>query len=377
MATLTTALTANQLGTYNLEETYLTSANDVIVGQLYSNLILAQPSLDVTKIDPGLATLVGAYQSRMQTTALFYITKLLPSFITTVDAGANFEALVNTALATDKTAIEHIAQDEEAAQHVAKVFATLSTEASSVGVGVNSLKVSYNTGQKAIGTFATDYDAALTKAIGLLSDSAKQLSAEIDALQAAIAQNIQDIVAGSEEVGSAVTQLGTGIITTIAGTLKEPGSDGKDNGKNGDKNKPSNNEQPSVEFAVEAIQASTSGQTKVSAAGHALNANNAELAAAYQAMAEENALIAIAKVIQVQNQLFLNALTQLSPGINELVIAWSSISTAYATVGQQVKQGVTQAEADDLIAEVRQAQMQWQALAVQLTFVKQFMTGTF
>jgi hypothetical protein len=100
------------------------------------------------------------------------------------------------------------------------------------------------------------------------------------------------------------------------------------------------------------------------------------MAVLYQEMARDNTLIAIAKVIQGQNQLFLNAQKQLALDIRELLADWSAVAAAFKAAGQELTPGVTQAEADALAADVQQAVLLWQALQGQLTSIRQFMTGT-
>lgn len=372
----------NPLGTQNMEETYLAAADDFLLGQINANIILTQPNLDVSDLDPGLGTTIAAFQARMKRNAGYFLNKLMPGFITTIVDASNFSALVSAVASTTRADLLNAYTDPGTAKSVSNAADTLSDQAGTVFVDVNSLNASYLAGEKSVTSYSKSYDDSLTSAISLLSSSAKQVSSDIDALQKAIAQNIQDIVEGGKELGNAVTQLGTGILTMISGAAKDPdptkegdkGDGDKDKDK-GDKTKPEKPATPNVDFAVQAIQAGISGETKASAAMQALDANNKKMAAAYQALASENALVAIAKVIQVQNKMFLDSFTQAGLDIHDLAVEWTAVESAFSDFSDQVANLPNQSVATNLAAELQGARTLWSALQGQIDYTKSILTG--
>lgn len=395
---------SNPLGTQNLEETYLVTADNFFIGQMYANVILSQPDLDVSQLDAGLATAISAFQARMKTNAQFVLTRLVPSFVTTVADGSNFGSLVDAGLTTGYNSISNAAQDANAAREAGELASAIASQAGEIGVRVNSLNMNYQQGAKANESYVNEYDARMSEAVNRLSDAAKQVSSEIDSLQEAIAQNIDDIVKGGDELGGAITNLTTGMLTQIFGSADEPKSSGSD-GKAGDKktgdtvdkededdeeeDEEEDDEEeeeaeetgsspgsggdtaaaPNVSFAVQAIQAGVAGETKASAAMQALHANNQKLAGAYQRLAQENALITIAKVMQVQNKLFLKAFNLMGQNTGSLKTEWATVESAYTTFGQQIQR----AEGSPGGESIQGARSLWRALGDQLSYIKNSM----
>ena len=376
----------NMLGTQNLEVTYLVAADNFVTTQLYANVILKQPNLDISQLDPGLSTLISAFQARMKSNANFFRTRLMPNFIMTTADGSNFAALVDTWFSIGRTDIINAYENTANAKLVSISAQSLANQADDINVDVNTLNASFAASEKSINSFVANYNSNLTKAVTLLSVAAQQISSDIDDLQAAIAQNIKDIVQGGKELGNAVTQLGTGFLTTISGAAKDPVSEeeeeeeeeiaGVDN-KVKDKKTvgPKKDDQeksipPNVEFAVQAIQAGVSGETKASAAMQALNSNNIKLAAAYQKMAQENVLVTIAKVIQVQNQLFLDTLNAVGLNINDMNTEWSAVEHGYSNFSQDILNLKSQADATNYSVKAQGARSKWNALGGQISYIK-------
>lgn len=407
----------NPIGTQNLEVVYLEAADNFVTAQLYANVILQQPPLDISQLDAGLATSINAFQARMKNSANFFQSKLIPGFIMSAVDGAGFCTLIESWSSLVRTDVLNSYQDAGSAKNASTMTLSLASQADDISVDVNSLNASFTAGNASINTFSKNYDTDLTNAINLLSDNAKQVSASIDELQAAIAQNINDIVEGEKELGNAITQLGTGILTMISGAATDPsggnedgdgdGDGGEDDGdgddkKNDDKkndgkkdnkaaaskkntktkDKAKNEaageggEAPNVEFAVQSIQVGTSGQAKASEAMAALKMNNDKLAAAYQRLAQENVLVAIAKVTQVQNKLFLDTYNQIGLNIHELNMAWTAVETAYSDLGNSLTSLQSQSEAIDYATEVQGARSLWRALNNQFTYIKNSLTGS-
>lgn len=383
----------NPIGTQNLEVTYLQAADSFLTAQLYANVILSQPNLDISQLDPGLATLINAFQGRMSRSANFFLTNLMPAFISSATDGYNFGAVVNAGFSIGIADISGAYSSSAAAKNASALVAGIANQADTVSVNANSFNASFSAGEKSINTYSAQYNESLNKAIAQLGSNAQQIVANIDELKEAIAQNIADIVEGGKEVGSAVSQLGTGLLTTITGAAQDPGEEKQDpdaagpdetekkektkDPKKKDDPKPGKDEddEPDVEFAVQAIQAGISGETKASAAMLALNANNVKLAAAYQLLAQENVLVTIAKVTQVQNQLFLDAFNQVGLSIHDLNTEWADVDAAYSNFENQLSSVQSQAEATGYATEAQGAKTLWNALIGQLNYIKTLLTA--
>ncbi|SOD97806.1 HBL/NHE enterotoxin family protein [Spirosoma fluviale] len=399
----------NPLGTQKLQRTYLIAADNIVIEQLYANIILQQPSLDVSKLSSGLATSISTFQDRMKRNANFVLTKVVPDFITVLGDVSNFSKLTDASLSTGLDYIQNAYQDTDSANAGTSIASNLANKAGEIGIHVNTLNDDYAVANQTINQYVDGYKTSISEAIALLGDSAKQASTEIDELQAAITKNIKDIVEGGDEVGGAITNLTTGILTQFTGAGNDPkpksatdGADKEEDDEDEDEEEDEDEDDedadekgkdkvddklakvpattkpgtaPDVDFAVQAIKASKEGMAKASEAAHLLTINNQNLEAAYQKMAKENALMAIAKVMQVQNQLFLDGLANLSADATALKTEWAAVESAYADFGQQIGSVKEQSEAADLRSGAVAARALWNALRDQLSYVNNSLSG--
>ncbi len=367
----------NPLGPHQLEESYFSSTDNFLLQQLYSNVILQQQALDLSGIDPGLATKIDAYKYRMNKHALFFLNQLFPAFISLVSDASNFSALMDPILSEDRPLLLKAYGNKTIAQQVSATITASSNEAFSIAVDAKTLSTNYSLTEKSLDSYAIAYNDALNDAIKKLGVAVQKINSNIDELNTAIQQNIEDIVTGGEELGTSITDLGIGILTTITGEAEEPEKKGdKKPDKNEDKDPKTNkNKAPDVEFAVQSIKLASSGVGKATEAMKALEANNKSLAAAYQQMAQENTLIAIAKVIQAQNQLFVDMFKTSGTSIHELYIDWSAVSTAQEQVSATVSNLKSQIEANNIAVDAQRANIIWGAFAGQIDLLKNEIIG--
>lgn len=351
----------NPISPQNLQEVYSSAANNFSLAQLYSQVILEQIDLDVSSIDEGLAIEINAFQRRLQTNANFFLNKLMPGLIGLITDGMNFNVILDNALKNERQDILNSFSNEQARTSATNIFSTVSTEADDIQVDAQTLATNFSSIEKLIVSFSNKYKASLEKVVTALGESAKILSANIDTLQTEIAENISDIVAGAQETGGAVTQLGIGVLTTIEGSAKDP--------KNQD-SKPS-----SVDFAVDAIQAGSSGVGKSSQAMKDLEANNQKLATLYQKLASDNAILAVAKAVQVQNEMFINAISEAGLNAQELASNWAQISSAFSDFSNSIRRVSEQQDALNLALTAQGAKTIWTAFSGELTFIKSSIIG--
>ncbi|WP_265273969.1 alpha-helical pore-forming toxin family protein [Nostoc sp. KVJ3] len=354
-------LNQNPISPKNLQEVYLSAANNFSLAQIYSQVILEQVEIDVSSIDEGLAIKIKAFQDRLQTNANFFLNKLMPGLIGLIADGTNFNAILDNAFKNELQNIRNSFSNEQARTSAANIFSVVSTQAEEIQVYAQTLATNFSATEKLVISFSNKYQVSLEKAVTALGEAAKLLSADIDILQTEIAQNINDIVAGAQKTGGAVTQLGIGILTTIQGSAKDPeGEDPK---------------APSVDFAIEAIQAGSSGVGQSSQAMKDLEANNQKLATLYQKLASDNAILAVAKAVQVQNELFINAISEAALNAQELASNWGIITSAFSDFSNSILRVSEQQDALDLASTAQGAKTIWTAFFGELAFIKGSIIG--
>ena len=155
----------------------------------------------------------------------------------------------------------------------------------------------------------------------LIADAQRQAKA-IDALNQAIAANIQAIVDEGGKAGEGVSQLGHAIVTSLAleekPAAKPAASQGTAKGPD-----------QQTQYMIAGIQALSSGIAGASLAAKELKANTQKLAQAYQALAETNAMLTVAKSVQAQNQLFVSTYETVARAITGLPSGWQKVADAY------------------------------------------------
>ena len=141
---------------------------------------------------------------------------------------------------------------------------------------------------------------------------------------------------------------------------------------------------PSGDFVVQGIDAAEQGVAETAQARAALNANNALLASAYQQLAGADALVAVAKVVQVQNSQFSSAFHNALDTAQVLAEDWgqspqappaTGISAGLAAFADAVAGMASSADAETLGGQLDYANTAWQLLAASLAPLEQAMTG--
>jgi hypothetical protein len=130
-----------------------------------------------------------------------------------------------------------------------------------------------------------------------------------------------------------------------------------------------------VEFVVTAISSGSSGVEKWSAAQKALAANNVQLAAAYQSLASQNALVAVAKVVQAQMDLFTGCIDALVLEANQLRLAMAAVRSGFQSFGNSLQTVPDQTSATQMTALAQGANSLWSAFGSELAGIRQSMLG--
>lgn len=397
----------NPLGTKGLLAAFLSSATAITQGRAYAELIATQGVLDISSLDVGLAVKMAQFQQQLRAQARDFLDTILPGFSRLVMEGGSLASLIETFDQLDSTAIRKSWSDAAKRQDLVNTLSAVSEQAGECYVDVNTFVTDVDLASGALGTLSDNVDAVLGAALSELTDALKATAQTINELTKAVYQNIEDIVGGAREAGDAVTELGIGVITIISGSMtgvdaKKPGGegggdgDGKGNGKGdgngagkadekadgggkGDKKGDGKGDKkgndtppkvPSVQFVVHAIQAGGDGVAKWSSAQLALQSNNAALAEAYQTLAGQNALLAVAKVVQAQKELFVTSMTTLTTGCHVLETNWSAMRDGLDVYKAAITEVSNEDTASKLAGIADAANKLWSVLQQRLARVK-------
>ena len=354
-------------GPQALQVDYFSASDQFLFTQTAANLLEQQANLDLdAQVDAGLAYQVSQFQSQMKSRAMTTGDRILPAYIGLLSQATAFAALWNAAYQLQRPRLAQAAQDASTRADLAQVYRQLATQSGHINQQAQALTGDMRVIAGELAPLNAGFNTALSTTIAALGAAASASSASIDQLKAAINTNIADIVAGANKTGAAVTELIVKTMTTI--------SDAQGDGKTA----------PSGDFVVQGIDAAEQGVAETAQARAALNANNALLASAYQQLAGANALVAVAKVVQVQNSQFSSAFHNALDTAQVLAEDWgqspqappaTGVSAGLAAFANAVAGMASSADAETLGGQLDYANTAWQLLAASLAPLEQAMTG--
>jgi hypothetical protein len=339
---------------------------------------MTQQPLNVSSTGVDLAIKVVNYQNRMKSQATYFYQNLINSdygFIASVAGAYNLCALMNAAISLSTNDILQAPTNATARSTASSAFSGVASQAQSVQVTANTLATKAFVANQSLSQYIGSYQQTLQAVENDLEQAAKDTLAQIDTLKQAINQNIADIVAGASQVGGAVSNLLVGVLTSIptdeAGGEGTGGESGGSTG--GGAESPAgadSSEEDPGSFAVLAIQAAVSGETTLSQAEQDLNANNLKLAAAYQSLAASDQLLAVAKAVDVQTEMFCSMLPLAASDAHDLVISLNGVQTNLTTFAGTISNVTTDAAAQAAASQVQNAGLSWTAFASELQSMK-------
>lgn len=354
-------------GPQALQVDYFSASDQFLFTQTAANLLEQQANLDLdAQVDAGLAYQVSQFQSQMKSRAMTAGDRILPAYIGLLSQATAFAALWNAAYQLQRPRLAQAAQDASTHADLAQVYQQLAAQSGHINQQAQALTGDMRVIAGELAPLNAGFNTALSTTIAALGAAASASSASIDQLKAAINTNIADIVAGANKTGAAVTELIVKTMTTI--------SDAQGEGKAA----------PSGDFVVQGIDAAEQGVAETAQARAALNANNALLASAYQQLAGANALVAVAKVVQVQNSQFSSAFHNALDTAQVLAEDWgqspqappaTGVSAGLAAFADAVAGMASSTDAETLGGQLDYANTAWQLLAASLAPLEQAMTG--
>lgn len=359
----------------NLQQSYLDASQNILLLQKFTKVVMMQQPLNLTG-DTGLAFQMNEFQYQFQTQAIYCQNNLIPLYITSLASALNFHTLFESFVTIGEPLIKQASADGTG--QASSIAVHLSEVADNTNQQTNTTTQSFSVFNNRLMQLQSKFDSVFDNAIKEFGDSTTAISKEIDKLQNAIKKNINDIVAGSDKVGSAVQELGIGVLTEISKVEIE-----FDNTKVAEsvRDTISNNlKVPSVDFVVSGITATQKGVAETAQAIGDLNSNNQKLATAYQTLALTNSLVATAKVIQVQNRMFVSEMKETELKISNIATIWgqspimippgSGISLGFDEYAQRINAS-TPADTNQLLALLWKAAISWKSLGDQLNYIKQ------
>ena len=368
--------TQNSIAPQGLESGYIQATARFKLAQNYANLLVQQPFLDLP-VDAGLAYLVRNQQQSLKTLANNFDLQVMPEYIGQISSASNFTALWQAYVKNDLEYVKNSFENQMAQGTAIQATRLLTEYSGRINVQADGFADNIKGVNLTLQSLASTMEKSLNQAILSMGVDAQFVSASIDELKSAINQNINDIVEGAEKTGKGVTDLGIGILTTIAANSGEKGGEtGKDKGKDGGV--------PSTEFVALAIKSASEGSAETSKARADLEANNKKLAEAYHKLAELNGLTAVAKVVNVQTALYIDALKEIEQSIPILAQIWgispltppgSGISLGFYNFSLQIQRVKSARDAEDLAGLISLADVGWTSLGEQLNTLKRTLSG--
>jgi hypothetical protein len=351
-----------------LQSDYVAGTNNFVTLQTYANLIEEQINLDLP-VDSGLAYQIATYQTQIKSTINTYVSdQAVPSYVDLLSKASNFYALWQAVYQLETPNLKNAYADQGARGNTAQAISILAIQSGQINQSATAFASDFTVTNGNLDNLNASFNTALTAAIAELGTDATNASSNIDQLNAAITNNINDIVAGANKVGSSVSELLIGLLTTI--TDAKADSEKKDT--------------PSTNFVVSAIKGAEDGIAETAQARADLNANNTKLITAYQSLAQYNALVAVAKVVQIQNTLFTTALSNALASVQQIANTWgqspqmppsSGVSLEFSNFVDAVKGIVSQSDADTLAGQMDYAATAWDLFNQQLLIQRQILTG--
>ncbi|WP_323964762.1 hypothetical protein [Aeromonas hydrophila] len=364
-----TTIATLDLGDQGLLAAYLSATSPALLNQTYANLLLMQQSLANSEIDSTLAVKIEAYQAQMMNQARYYQQTNLSGLIHLLSNGSNFYALV---AAFNRL----LGQEDDAAvlaggARLGQQLTSLVDQAQSYRLNAQALNTRVQVAWGSLRPLMTQFNGVITQLEQDLMADAKRQTEIIDALNKAIAANIQAIVDEGGKAGEGVNQLGRAIVTSL--TLEQKPAD--KGAKPATSQEIAKETDQQTQYMISGLKALSSGIAGSSQAARELKTNTDKLAQAYQALAATNTLLSVAKSVQAQNQLFVDTYNRVADTVTQLPAGWQKVADAY----QGAVPVVTDLNSPDDVRQLRRTvalnTQSWQLLSSQVDDIKAAYAG--
>ena len=362
----------NLVGPRNLQSVFFEMANDFVLAEIYANVLVSQHTVDASNVDDALAVQIKDMQDRIKNHAAYFVNSLMAEYITVNSDAFNMTALARATISSEQEMIRASFDNAKARQSASQGFLTVAGEVTRVALSTRTLSTHFDLEQRTLDSLNGEYTTSLSEVISALEGTDGLIAAklaEIDNLNAKIKQDIDDVVKGGNKIGGAVTDLVTGVLTSIASAEpdKKPSGDGGKGAKDGE----NSGGKIDTAFAVQAIGAASEGASTMSAALSDIRSSNAALAAAYQELAQNQMLVTVAKVVEAQTAMFVDATKSAVSLTHELGTVLGQVASGVEEFANSISKADTDSSLPaSLSSAASAADMMWQVLATELTSVK-------
>jgi len=401
--------TENPLGTRSLEELSLVLGQRIQLAQMCTNIAIRQQVIAAPSSDAGLVAKIDVFQAQLINNAKTFYRTTDSSLLKLLSQITNISSLLDALIKVEQTVLVDAVDHAESRTEISDAFTVVSDEIGKLSIKFHGLQSELAASKTDRGGFSAALSAAIDSLIVNLGAAAVSSGNDIDRLQKAIQDNIQAIVDGGNELAGGITQLGTGIVTTIfnsidpaagaaegagdklvtaatasddvdASSNEGEGDDSSNEGEGADEDDddgstPEKPELPDTGFAAESIVVVADGTAKMTQAQTDIANDTQRLAVAYDKLATAESWIAVAKAIQANNELYVGAITALSDSVDSLKSDFQKIAGNLLNLSGEIDGGIDNARARQLKRVMSAAQLMWSQLDDKVKGIKNSLAG--
>lgn len=332
----------NPIGPRGLQVVYSTATQRMLLTQLYANLVLGQPMLDLQGASWSAAVNAPQYQDQMKRQAQYFLNQIMPSYIRMITDLDNFITLANISLKSPLIL-------QLPSNSFGTVMESLADQADSIHTDATALNNRMTAMAMSVDTPKTAYEKGLADSIKSFGKKAKDLTDQIEKLDNGNRDAIGNVVSSGRQFGKGVSEL----LDTVSQPLVSE--------------KP---EAPNSGTVLTYINAVSDGIAGMDDALNQLRKNNAALQTAYQNLAKVNMQLTVAAFVLNQTDLFLGTFQLAMGDVHNLVMDWADIKTEFDDYAQAV-----QASGDPkLSVDAKGARGLWTSMSSDVTYFKTILT---
>jgi hypothetical protein len=380
----------NPLSAKNLGNDLTALASAGLTAQVNALVLERQQRVDPFNTDPLLSTTLQYQQDQMRRSASYVLSRLMRDMIQNIADASAATALVSALRSTLSQQQATFSTGPKAAAQLidatAKEFTTYHQDASDLAQALEREVQNVQASQAQITTLIEKRVQGLDGPDGSIAKTI----AGIDTTKTAIETDLQNLVKSASDIGAAVKQLVTGVLTTfdLANTPDKPADDKDKKADPEAKDKAADKTRPAITpkeareagdnaFPVESVGAITDGTSGVSAAVQSFKNNNAQLANLYQQLAQQQATLAIATAVGVQINAYAAALRTMAAMAGNVEKSWAEITAGYESVAETLQASADPADVHLLSTDLAAAYtISWQRLPGRLDPIRVALTSS-
>lgn len=369
--------TEQKLVPVNLETRFfeLSAAAFRVQGQV--NVVSRQTNIAYLNDPTNILVKATGLQVSTRGIANFFLTTSLPQFIkvlTDMDSSAN---IANAFYATMGASSAPISEAKPIAEAVAE---RLESDLSALKKLSSRIEEAISVGKTQADTFAGEMDNVTAQIDGKDGQLAKA-GAAIDTVQAAINDDLDNIVTSARVIGDGVKNLFTYAMSIFTSPQQvsdkdkekkpDPKSDTTDDKPDEPKADPFGEVEP---FDVESINSVEDGVSQSVAVMQSLRKNNKKLEELLQAKAALSAALTACQALRLQSQTMNGTLEKFSESIAAFMTAYEQMVNNYRDLANTLNE-TTEESSAELLAQLKAASLSWVSIAETNTEIQAAFSG--